>query len=179
MGPGIFTKYSKQVIGGILAVIVTVAAVLLYFQLRDPVGGVSPYEVVNDLYEWELMTFDTEHPSYLPDTETVKLRFRNDAPDGVVCLSAGRTFFQYELEMRRNGEWHRMHAYAEHPRWEGKTDIVDWSGGEITLSCRIGRDYPSPLQPGQYRIVLPECEHLNGPVVALAAEFEVVEEESK
>ena len=176
MGPGIFTRYSKQVIGGILAVFAAFGAVLLYFQLRDPVGGLSPHETVNDLYEWECMTFEPEQAAYPVDVETVRLRFRNDAPDGVVCLSAGRTFFRYELEIQRNGAWHQMHSYTDQPRWDGKTDIVNWDGGEITLSCPVGRDYPSPLKPGRYRIVLPECEHLHSPIVALAAEFEVVEE---
>ena len=31
MGPGILTRYSKQVLGGILAVFAIMAAVLLYF----------------------------------------------------------------------------------------------------------------------------------------------------
>ena len=60
MGPGILTRYSKQVLGGILAVFAIMAAVLLYFRFRSPVGGVSPHEMVNDLYEWEYMTFTAE-----------------------------------------------------------------------------------------------------------------------
>ena len=47
MGPGILTRYSKQVLGGLLAVFAIIAAVLLYFRLRSPVCGVSPYEYIN------------------------------------------------------------------------------------------------------------------------------------
>ena len=68
-----------------------------------------------------------------------------------------------------------MRAHHEDCRWEGKTDIANWGGGEVTLTCPVGRDYPSPLQAGRYRIVLPSCEHLKNPIVPLAAEFEVVE----
>lgn len=175
MGPGIFTKYSKQVIGGLLALFAVIAAVALYCRFRGPIGGVSPYETVNDIYEWEYMTFAPEQKVYPADAETVRLYFRNDAPDGVVCLSASGPSFAYELEIWHNGAWHQMRAYTKQPRWDGKTDIVNWDGGEMVLSCPVGRDYPSPLQAGRYRIVLPECEHLHSAVTALAAEFEVVE----
>lgn len=42
MGPGIFTRYAKQAIGGIIAVFLLVAGLALYLQLRGPVGGLSP-----------------------------------------------------------------------------------------------------------------------------------------
>lgn len=173
MGPGILTRYAKQVIGGILALFAVIAAVLLYYQFRSPVGGVSPYEAVNDLYEWEYMTFAAEQEIYPPDVETIRLYFRNDAPDGVVCLSATGYSFAYELEVWKDGSWHQMRPHGECPRWEGKTDIVNWNGGEAELSCDVAQDYPAPLRPGHYRIVLPECEHLHSRVTALAAEFEV------
>ena len=175
MGPGIFTKYSKEVLSVILVIFFIVVGVVTIAENRSPVGGLSPYEAVNDLYEWECMTFEPEHALYPSDVETVRLYFRNDAPDGVVVLSAKGTHFGYELEIFQNGRWHQMRTYQKHVRWEGKTDIVKWGGDEILITCPVGRDYASPLQPGLYRIVLPYCEHLNNPVVPLAAEFEVVE----
>ena len=175
MGPGIFTKYSKQVIGGILAVFVLFGGVALWYRFRSPVGGKSPYETVNDLYEWEYMTFESVQETYSADTEYVELYFRNDAPDGVVVLSAAGTHFGYELEILRDGCWRQMRSHGKVCRWEGKTDIVNWKGGEVTLICPVGRDYPSPLPLGRYRIVLPQCEHLHGSMVPLATEFEVTE----
>lgn len=176
MGPGIFTKYSKQVIGGILAAFLLFGAVVLYYRFRSPVGGRSPYETVNDMYEWEYMTFTAEQERYSPDVEKIRLTFRNDAPDGVVVLSAaGSSHFGYELEFLKNGSWHQMRSHSKVCRWEGKTDIVNWNGGEVMLTCPVGKDYPSPLPVGQYRIVLPECEHLKRSHSALAVEFEVTE----
>ena len=176
MGPGIFTKYSKQVIGALLAVLALFAAVVLFYRLRGPVGGKSPYETVNDLYEWEYMTFESTQETYPADTEYVELYFRNDAPDGVVVLSAGSSpSFGYELEVWNNGAWYQMRARNQVCRWEGRTDIVDWNGGEQILACPVGRDYPSPLAAGRYRIVLPSCEHMHRAEVPLAAEFEVTE----
>lgn len=179
MGPGILTRYSKQVLGGILAVFAIIAAVLLYFRFRGPVGGPSPHETVNDLYEWEYMTFTAEQELYPADVETIRLYFRNDAPDGVVCLSA-RTFFAYELEFLKDGVWHSMRAKVERPRWSDSdtevapgTDIVKWNGGEMTLYCGIAHDYPTPLRAGRYRIVIPDCEHMQPALVDLAVEFEV------
>ena len=175
MGPGIFTKYSRQVLGGILAVFVLFGATALWYRFRSPVGGKSPYEMVNDLYEWDSMTFESTQESYPADTEYVELYFRNDAPDGVVILSAGSSpSFGYELEVWNNGAWHQMRSHREVCRWEGRTDIVNWNGGEEILACPVGRDYPSPLAAGRYRIVLPCCEHLKRAEVPLAAEFEVV-----
>lgn len=128
MGPGILTRYSKQVLGGILAVFAIIAAVLLYFRFRGPVGGPSPHETVNDLYEWEYMTFTAEQELYPADVETIRLYFRNDAPDGVVCLSA-RTFFAYELEFLKDGVWHSMRAKVERPRWsDSDTEVAPGTG---------------------------------------------------
>ena len=87
MGPGIFTKYSKQVISGILAAFLLFGAVVLYYRFRSPVRGRSPYETVNDMYEWEYMTFTAEQERYSPDVEKIRLTFRNDAPDGVSLLA--------------------------------------------------------------------------------------------
>lgn len=176
MGPGIFTRYSKQVIGVLLAILALLTVVILYYRLRSPVGGKSPYETVNDLYEWEYMTFESEQAVYPADTDVVRLRFRNDAPDGVVALAAGSSpSFGYELEIWDSGTWRQMRSHREVCRWDGRTDIVKWNGGEELLSCPVGRDYPAPLAAGRYRIVLPNCQHIHRAEVPLAAEFEVTE----
>lgn len=178
MGSGILVRYSKQVLGGLLAVFV-IAAALLYAWFRSPIGGVSPHETVNDLYDWEYMTFTAEADRYSANVDTIRLSFRNDAPDGVVCLSSRAPTFAYELEYRKDGVWRQMHPVVSHPRWWSgtggvrETNIVNWNGGESTLLCEIARDYPTPLQAGRYRIVIPDCEHMDGPLAALAAEFEV------
>ena len=178
MGPGILTRYSKQVLGGILAVFAIMAAVLLYFRFRSPVGGVSPHEMVNDLYEWEYMTFTAEQEVYSTDVNTILLYFRNDAPDGVVWLSSRQSSFAYELEYWKDGAWHRMRPVVKSPQWSDtggtpKTDIVNWNGGEIRLHCDIAHDYPTPLRAGRYRIVIPDCEHMKGALADLTVEFEV------
>ena len=174
MGPGIFTKHSKEVLSAFLVIFFIIAGVVTILENRSPVGGKSPYETVNDLYEWEYMMFVPEHEVYPADAEAVRFYFRNNAPDGVVVLSAKGPHFGYELEIWEDGAWHQMRTHKKIVRWEGKTDIVNWDGGEILITCPVGRDYPSPLQPGLYRIVLPYCEHLHNPLVPLAAEFEVV-----
>lgn len=179
MGPGILVRYSRQVLGGLLAVF-AVAAALLSAWFRSPIGGVSPYETVNDLYEWEDMTFAAEQERYPADVETIRLYFRNDAPDGVVCLST-RTVFAYELEFLKDGVWHSVRAKVEQPRWwsgsdtggSPGTDVVQWGGGEMALSSGIARDYPVPLSAGRYRIVIPDCEHMQPALADLAVEFEV------
>ena len=174
MGPGIFTKYSKEVLSTILVIFFIIAGVVTILENRSPVGGKTPYETVNDLYDWEHMMFVPEHEVYPADTEAVRFYFRNNAPDGVVVLSAKGPHFGYELEIWEDGVWHQMRTHKKIVRWEGKTDIVNWDGGEVLITCPVGRDYPSPLQPGLYRVVLPYCEHLHRAEVPLAAEFEVV-----
>lgn len=177
MGPGIFTRYSKQVLGGSAALLLLIAALGLYYQFRSPVGGASPYETVNDIYEWEYMTFAAEQEVYPAETETICLRFRNDAPDGVVALAAYRVHMgAYALEILQDGQWHSVRAQTEKPSWGTepsgilKTDIVQWGGGELVLYCPVAKDYPAPLAAGHYRIVVPNCDHLNS-VKHLAAEF--------
>ena len=174
MGIGIFTTHWRKVLGGCAAVLVLSLAVVLYFEFRSPIGGVSPHEQVNDIYEWEYMTFCAEKEIYPASVEKVQLYFRNDAPDGVVCLASVGTSFAYELEIWQNGQWRQMRPEREHPRWDGKTDIVNWAGGELYFSCPVAQDYGSPLPVGEYRIVIPECEHLHRVHSAVAVEFEVV-----
>lgn len=174
MGPGIFTHYAKQAIGGIIAVFLLVAGLALYVQFRSPVAGLSPYETVNDLPEWDRMTFSATQETWPTDTAAVELTFRNDATDGVVCLSHNGVHFGYALEIWQADGWHTLRTNRSgEPRWSGATDIVDWNGGEVVLSCPVGKDYPSPLEPGQYRVVLPSCTHLNSASKALTSEFEV------
>lgn len=178
MGPGIRIQYARRVLCAIVALLALAAAAGLYLRFRSPVGGMSPHETVNTLYEWEYMTFAAGRESYPGDVEEVCLYFKNDAPNGGVWLSS-QSFFAYELEILENGVWHSMRPGTERPKWSDNaaggapgTDIVDWNGGELTLYCRIARDYPVPLQPGRYRIVLPDCQHLES-TADLAAEFEV------
>jgi hypothetical protein len=174
MGPGIFTTHWKKVLGGCLGLLMAFLAVVLYYEFRSPIGRASPHERVNNLYEWEYMTFCTAQETYSADTEEINLYFRNDAPDGVVWLAAVGPSFAYDLEIWQNDGWHQMRSHTEQPRWEGKTDIVNWAGGEAELSCPVARDYGSPLPAGNYRIVIPECEHMNRARTALAVEFEVL-----
>lgn len=173
MGTGIFTRYSRQVLGTCVLILLLAAAAQMYMHLRGPAAGLSPYETVNDLPDWENMTFAAVEAVWPADTEAVELTFRNDAADGAVWLCESGPVFGYVLEVRQEDGWHSLRSAAETPRWDGETDIVDWGGGEVTLSCPVGRDYPSPLKPGQYRVVLPGCTRLGGPAKALAAEFEV------
>ena len=173
MGPGIFTTHWRKVLGGCLALLAVILAAVLYYELRGPIGGVSPHKTVNDLYEWEFMTFEPSQETYPADIERIELYFRNDAPDGVVWLASVGPSFAYELEILQNGQWHQMRPKRETPRWDGKTDIVNWAGGEAILSCPVAQDYESPLPAGEYRIVIPECEHMKRARTALAVEFEV------
>ena len=173
MGPGIFTRYSRQVLGTCVLLLLLVAAAQAYTHLREPVAGLSPYETVNDLPDWDDMSFTPVKDIWPADTETIELTFRNGAVDGVVWMSESGPIFGYVLEMQREDGWHSLRSSTETPRWNGETDIVNWGGGEITLSCPVGRDYPSPLKPGRYRIVLPGCTRLGGASKALATEFEV------
>lgn len=184
MGPGILTRYSKQVLGGILAVFAVIATVLLYFRFRGPVGGVSPYETVNGLFEQELISFTIEHDAYPADVEVIQVTIRNDAEDTVVgpapyCLD------EWLLEKQVDGVWHSMRlsplTAKRHVEWDfppeeygpnsGPSGIVNWNGGEQQYLCSIKKYYKTPLVAGTYRIVFPEMEHRN--IAALAAEFEV------
>lgn len=84
MGPGIFTRHSKLVFGSILAIFALITAVQLYYQFRSPVGGVSPYETVNDLFEQDLLSFTIERDTYPTDVKVIQITLRNDADDIVV-----------------------------------------------------------------------------------------------
>ncbi len=184
MGPGILTRYSKQVFGGLLAVLLVAAAGMLYVRFRGPVGGVSPYGTVNDLFDQESISFTIEHDTYPADVETVQVTIRNDAEDTVVG-PAPYCPDEWLLEKQVDGVWHRMRlsplTAKQHVKWEfppeeygpnsGPSGIVNWNGGEQRYLCGIAKYYKTPLEAGTYRIVFPQMEHVN--TGALAAEFEV------
>ena len=185
MGAGIFIRYSKQVMGGALALLALLAAAGLYIHFRSPVGGVSPYETVNNLYGQERISLTAQQDVYPADVETVQLMIRNDAEDTVVG-PAPYCPDEWLLETRVDGVWHSVRrspfTVEKHVKWEfppeeygpnsGPSGVVKWGGGEQRYLCRIAAYYQTPLQPGRYRIVFPQMEHQN--VAALAVEFEVV-----
>ena len=70
MGLGIFTKYSKQVIGGLVAFFLLLAAIPCYYWFRDPIGGVSPYTEVNDFFEQEKISFAVAEKVHSTDVKT-------------------------------------------------------------------------------------------------------------
>lgn len=174
-------KQGKALLAALLAVLIGGAAMGLYFLFQGAVGGVSPYETVNDLYEWEYMTFTADQAVYPTDVETVALYFRNDAPDGVVWLSESPAW-QWYLERESDGVWRSMRSTVEIPQWRFREEdctlyswpdgVVNWDGGELTWFCDIADYYRTPLEPGRYRIVIPNCNHRNH-YGAIAVEFEV------
>ena len=186
MGPGIFTRYAKGVIGAILAVFAAFAAAALYFQLRGPVGGVSPYTEVNDFFERERISFTIEREVYPTDVAAVQVTLRNDTEDTVVAPAPGCRD-EWLLETRVDGAWHRMRLSPGCPedrvKWEfppeeygpksGPSGIVKWNGGEQRYLCNIEKYYGTPQEPGLYRIVFPEMEHRDE--AALAVEFWIEE----
>lgn len=171
MGPGIFTKYSKQVIGTCVAILLCVTALALYFQLRGPVGGVSPYETVNDLYEQELLSMTTDRESYPADVSSITVTLRNDAPDYILIQDEPHTD-EWVLEREVEGVWHSLRTRRnETVRWFGFSGGVYWNGGEETYVCDISHYYEMPLEEGTYRIVFPNMMHQTSG--HLAVEFTV------
>ena len=182
MGPGIFTRYSKQVLGGLLAFFAVIAAVFLYIRFRDPVGAVSPYTEVNGFFEQALISVSAERDVYSVDTDVIRVTIRNDTDNTVVAPAPGCRN-EWILETRVDGEWHSMrldpNCAEKTVKWEfpeeeygpnsGPSCIVDWSGGEQTYLCNIAKYYGVPQEPGLYRIVFPEMEHRDAS--ALAVEF--------
>ena len=171
MGPGIFTKYSRPVIGALAAVLLCIAALALYYQLRGPVGGVSPYAVVNDLYEQELLSMTTDKERYGPDVNSITVTLRNDASDYILIQDEPHTD-EWVLEKEVEGVWHSLRTKTKGSlRWFGFNGGVYWDGGEETYICDISRYYETPLEEGTYRIVFPNMMHqTNG---HLAVEFTV------
>lgn len=184
MGAGIYTKYARQVIAVFLAVIAIAAAACLYFRFRGPLGGVSPIETVNDLYGQEQISFTAERETYPADVETVQVTLRNDTEDTVVMQSPGCPN-HWLLETSVDGVWHTLRlspdCTARTVKWEfpaeeygpnsGPSGIVMWDGGEQRFLCNLAKYYGTPQEPGRYRIVFPEMEHVT--TGALAVEFEL------
>lgn len=171
MGPGIFTKYSKQVICGLLLVFGCIAALAAYYHFRGNVAGVSPYETVNDLYEQELLSITTEKDHYFTYEDSVVLRIRNDAEDYAIVQGEPRTD-DWVLERKVDGVWRSLRTVKDQTvRWTGYNGNVHWGGGEERYVCSIAAYYKTPLEAGTYRIVLPNMEHCTSG--HLAVEFTV------
>lgn len=181
MGPGILTRYSRQVLGGAIILLLMFAGIILYFRFRSPVGGVSPYETVNDFFEQEKIHFEIEQPVYSKDVDMIQVTLRNDTENTVVAPNPGQRT-EWLLEVYSGAEWHSMRTIKrEAIRWEfpaeeygsnsGPSGVVSWNGGEQTFLCNLARYYRLPLEAGMYRIVFPEMEHRDA--ANLAVEFEV------
>ena len=171
MGPGIFTKYSRQVIGGLLAVFVFIAALAVYYHLRGNVRGISPYETVNDLYEQELLSMTTDRESYPAEVSAVEVTLRNGASDYILIQDAPHTD-EWVLEREVEGVWRSLRTKGnETIRWFGFNGGVYWGGEEETYVCDISRNYKPPLEGGTYRIVFPNMMHQTSG--HLAVEFTV------
>lgn len=185
MGPGILTRYSKQVLGSFLALFVLVAAVVLYLRFRSPVGGESPYDDIFDQGKYGI-EITADEVVYTGQTAPVTVTVRNTAESGWVVPETIRPL-EWVLETRVNGVWHSMRTQEKRIRWDfpkedkspnsGPSGIVK-EGEEQTFLCYVGDYYRLPLKPGSYRIVFPSMtkELIPGSTAygSLAAEFEVL-----
>ena len=185
MGPGILTRYSKQVLGGFLAFFVLVAAVLLYLRFRSPVAGESPYE---SFAQGEAgIEIVADEVMYTGQTAPVQVTVRNTSESGWLEPGPYRPL-EWVLEVQVNGSWHSMRTTEKHIRWgwlpedgtpnSSPSGIVK-NGEEQTFLCSVGDYYRLPLEPGAYRIVFPDMTKVrpDGGVyreIALAVEFEVL-----
>lgn len=171
MGPGIFTKYSKQVIGGLVLVIVCVASLAAWYQMRGDLDGPSPYGTVNDLYEQELLSMRADRASYPANVGSVEITLRNDASDYILIQDEPHTD-NWVLERKLDDGWHSLRTKnGDTVRWFGFNGGVYWNGGEETYLCSISDYYNTPLEAGTYRIVFPEMMHMTKG--HLAVEFTV------
>ena len=180
MGPGILTRYSKQVLGGFLALFVLVAVVVLYLRFRSPVGGESPYD---DIFDQEKCGIEitADEVMYTGQTAPVTVIVRNTSESGWLEPNPYRPL-EWELETQVNGTWHSMRTTEKQIRWEGpdgQPSGVVKNGEEQVFLCYVGDYYRLPLKPGSYRIVFPDMSKVrpDGGVyreIALAAEFEVL-----
>ena len=143
MGPGIFTKYSRQVLGGLLALFALVAAVLLYLRFRSPVGGESPYDDIFDQGKYGVeMTAD--EVMYTGQTAPVD-RARNGSPVGVGAGNTGERCVAlhayageaYCLGLSRGGQVSQQRSlrYRE-------------GGGGTDLPLLCGRVLPAAAETG-------------------------------
>ena len=171
MGPGIFTKYSRPVIGVLAALLFCAAALALYFHLRGDLAGPSPYAAVNDLYQQELLSITLDRAVYPADVTEIGLTLRNDAPDYILIQGEPHTD-NWVLERQVEGQWRSLRTRkGQTVRWFGFGGGVYWNGGEETYLCHISEYYQTPLEGGTYRIVLPGMVHQT--TGHLAVEFTV------
>jgi len=185
MGPGILTRYSRQVLGGFLALFVLVAAVLLYLRFRSPVGGESPYDDIFDQGKYGI-EITADEVMYTGQTAPVRVTIRNTAESGWIVPETVRPL-EWVLETRVNGVWHSMRTLEKRIAWDFPEEDKSPNGGpsgivkereEQTFLCYVGDYYRLPLKPGSYRIVFPAMtkELIPGSTAygSLAAEFEVL-----
>lgn len=185
MGPGIFTKYSKQVIGGILAIFVLFAAVALWYRFRSPIGKVSPYESINSWGD-EQVEIVVDEVFYAQQTGPLHVTICNRSDRGLVVPDNYRPK-EWMLEIQVNGRWHSMRTAEKNIRWDfpsedktpnsGPSGIVK-CGEEQTFLCYLSDYYRLPLKPALYRVVFPDMLKEAGGTgtykTAVAAEFEVI-----
>ena len=196
MGPGIFTKYSKQVIGGLIAFFVLLAAIPCYFWFRNPVASESPYQEQSFLenfadgerWEYEKISLTAAREVYPTDSKAVEVILRNST-EHVELAPAVYLPEEWVLETRVDGAWRSMHTRPDtrikNPDWEVPTEengleahpaAILKQGEERVYLCSLERYYRTPLEPGLYRIVFPSFEVMNVSAqtmtyTSLAAEF--------
>lgn len=185
MGPGILTRYSRQVLGGFLALFVMAAAVLLYLRFRSPIGGESPYRIFDHAEQG--IEIAADDVMYTGQTAPIQVTVRNASESGWLEPGPYRPL-EWVLEIKVDGVWYSMRTVEKRVRWdwlpEEKSSDSSPSGTvkngkEQTFLCRVGDYYRLPLEPGLYRIVFPDMSKVrpDGGVyreIALAAEFEVL-----
>ena len=186
MGPGILTRYSRQVLGGFLALFVLVAAGVLYLRFRSPVGGASPYEPVSPPEEYGIEMVADE-VMYTGQTAPVQVTVRNTSESGWLEPNPYRPL-EWVLEVQVDGQWYSMRTPEKRIRWEwfpedkslnSEPSGVVKVGEEQIFLCYIGDYYRLPLRSALYRIVFPDMSKVrpDGGVyreIALAAEFGVI-----
>ncbi len=116
---------------------------------------------------------------------TVKWEFPAEEYGTVVMQSPGCPN-HWLLETSVDGVWHTLRlspdCTARTVKWEfpaeeygpnsSPSGIVMWDGGEQRFLCNLAKYYGTPQEPGRYRIVFPEMEHVT--TGALAVEFVVM-----
>ena len=179
------TRGTGWVLGGLTAVLLCALAVEAYFHFRGPVGGVSPYEEVNELvyelYGQDKIVYALEQETYPADVETLVVNIRNGAPDGALVPEDPR-YADWVLEIWSDGAWHTLRTVREDPKWSWLPEdcgpgsrpsgIVHWDGGEQTYLCDVAEYYRTPLERGRYRVVFLNMAHMIFRS-ELAMEFEV------
>jgi len=190
MGPGILTRYSKQVLGTLFVLAAIVIAVVLYFQHRGPVGDETPYGLVNDYGTANPeISIAAEETVYPVDVETVRVTV--SLGEDLELLPEEPRTNDWLLEVYKDGGWYSMRTFEEHIRWDFPAEDKSANGGPSgilmgqetqTFLCNIAEYYELPLEAGTYRIVFPDMTLYNAADdatwsrvdhMAMAAEFEV------